>query len=247
MPIDYVRIVEIPLSLSLIDLLPGDKALDVSSPKIISLYLAKLGGIINVIDMLDNEIEFFKFHAKKDKIIANRINAMVGDVRDLKFHDEEFDVIYSISVLEHIFPKKGGDSVAIKEMARVLKPGGRIVFTVPYTKTARIEYKTGSVYERQANRNRKTFFQRWYDKKTLHDNIFNSSGLTLTDIYYIGEKVFVDNPQKRLFMYINNGSRTDLIFGRFYNIIADRCLEISDREEVLEKPYIACCRLFKEK
>ena len=247
MPIDYVRTIEIPLSLSLIDLSPGDKALDVSSPKITSLYLANRGGIISVIDILDDEIEFCKFHAKKDKIIGNRINAMIGDVRNLKFHDEEFDVIYSISVLEHIYPKKGGDSVAIREMARVLKPGGRIVLTVPYIKTARIEYKVGSVYERKLNRKTTNFYQRWYDKKTLHDNIFNPSGLKVTHIYYIGEKVFINNPQKRLFMYINNGSRTDLIFGRFYNIIADRCLEISDREEELEKPYIVCCRLLKEK
>lgn len=171
----------------------------------------------------------------------------MSDVRKLSFLDGEFDVVCSISVLEHIYPETGGDVIAIRKMARVLKPGGRMVFTVPYTKKARVEYKMGTVYERQADKNEKVFFQRWYDRETLEYQLFKPSGLTPTDIYYIGEKVFIDNPEKRLFIYINNGSKTDLLFGRFYNFIANRCLEISDSEEVLKKPYIACCRLVKGK
>ena len=198
------------------------------------------------IDILEHEIKFCRFHAEREKI-NNNINAIVGDVRTLSFLDEEFDVVYSISVLEHVYPDISGDIIAIREMSRVLKPGGRMVFTVPYTKKARVEYKMGTVYERQADKKEKVFFQRWYDRTTLQDHLIKASGLKAKVIYYIGEKVFIDNPKKRLFMYINNGSWADLIFGRFYKFIAKRCFEISDREDVLKKPYIACCLLVKEK
>lgn len=49
------------------------------------------------------------------------------DHEDLPFPDESFDFITCLEVIEHlIFPER-----AIDEMARVLKPGGRVVITVP--------------------------------------------------------------------------------------------------------------------
>jgi len=50
-----------------------------------------------------------------------------GDAHDLPFADETFDRIVASEVLEHI----PDDERAITELARVLRPGGRLAVTVP--------------------------------------------------------------------------------------------------------------------
>ena len=53
--------------------------------------------------------------------------AHVADVCELPFGDEQFDLIYHTMVAEHIeHPER-----ALREMARVLKPGGEIHFLTP--------------------------------------------------------------------------------------------------------------------
>ena len=52
---------------------------------------------------------------------------VVGDVRQLPFPDDSFDFVYAGGVVEHF--RESGRSVA--EMTRVLRPGGRVLFTVP--------------------------------------------------------------------------------------------------------------------
>jgi SAM-dependent methyltransferase len=51
----------------------------------------------------------------------------LGDVRDLPFADRTFDFVYAGGVVEHFRES----DVAVGEMARVLRPGGRLLFTVP--------------------------------------------------------------------------------------------------------------------
>jgi SAM-dependent methyltransferase len=50
-----------------------------------------------------------------------------GDARALPFADATFDCVIASEVLEHIW----ADELAIAELARVLKPGGRMAVTVP--------------------------------------------------------------------------------------------------------------------
>lgn len=72
-----------------------------------------------------------------------------GDFRETQFKDESFDVIISISTLEHVgldntmlYTKdpskrevnKSGFVDAIREFRRILVPGGRCLITVPYGK-----------------------------------------------------------------------------------------------------------------
>jgi len=53
---------------------------------------------------------------------------VVGSVYELPFEDEAFDLVLCMVVMEHLEdPKK-----AIEEMKRVLKPGGRILVSVPF-------------------------------------------------------------------------------------------------------------------
>jgi len=78
-----------------------------------------------------------------DKIVKNQnIKFFVADIRKTCFQDNYFDCITCISTLEHIGVSgrygsdedKQGDVKAIKEMKRILKPGGELLITVPYGK-----------------------------------------------------------------------------------------------------------------
>ena len=62
---------------------------------------------------------------------ADRLSFMRMDGRALSFPDDEFDVVYSLSSIEH-FGGLSGASQAMREMARVLKPGGVLVVATEY-------------------------------------------------------------------------------------------------------------------
>ena len=57
----------------------------------------------------------------------HRLHAAVGDVRGVPFRDASFDAIYSMGTIEHFDETE----LAVAEMARVLKPGGRAIIGVP--------------------------------------------------------------------------------------------------------------------
>ena len=57
----------------------------------------------------------------------HRLLPSVGDVRELPFRDGSFDAIYSMGTIEHFDETER----AVREMARVLKPGGRAIVGVP--------------------------------------------------------------------------------------------------------------------
>ncbi len=55
------------------------------------------------------------------------LRAAAADVRALPFRDASFDAIYSMGTIEHFDETEQ----AVREMARVLKPGGRAIIGVP--------------------------------------------------------------------------------------------------------------------
>ncbi len=54
-------------------------------------------------------------------------NLYCADATKTPFDDSTFDVVVAIELLEHIQDDEG----AVEEIRRILKPGGRLVFTVP--------------------------------------------------------------------------------------------------------------------
>ncbi len=68
--------------------------------------------------------------------------AIRGDVLALPFLDNSFDVVICSEVLEHI----PAEALAIAELARVIKIGGRIAITVPRTLPERINWALSDDY-----------------------------------------------------------------------------------------------------
>jgi ubiquinone/menaquinone biosynthesis C-methylase UbiE len=57
--------------------------------------------------------------------VADRVEVMTGDITRLPFPDASFDVVVSMSVIHNI-PSRDLRDQALRELVRVLKPGGRI-------------------------------------------------------------------------------------------------------------------------
>lgn len=51
----------------------------------------------------------------------------VADIQNLRFADGEFDTVFSTETVEHV----PDPPLAVRELARVLKPGGRLFLTTP--------------------------------------------------------------------------------------------------------------------
>ncbi len=89
----------------------------------------KTGRVVGIdiwsqIDMRDNRPEVTLENARRAGV-ADRIEVRDGDAQKLPFPDASFDVIVSSLVLHNI-PSAAGREQAVREIARVLKPGGRV-------------------------------------------------------------------------------------------------------------------------
>jgi ubiquinone/menaquinone biosynthesis C-methylase UbiE len=57
--------------------------------------------------------------------VAARVQVVDGDMRDMPFADASFDIVVS-NLAIHNVPSQAGRQRSIAEIARVLKPGGRV-------------------------------------------------------------------------------------------------------------------------
>ena len=62
--------------------------------------------------------------------LFERLTFSVADGTGLPFGDATFDITLSMSTLDHV-PDGAGRQLFVNEMARVTRPGGRVVLTVP--------------------------------------------------------------------------------------------------------------------
>lgn len=166
---DYSRAVEYPLAARLLEARAGHTLLDVGAGRRaeFSQHAAQAGLRVTAIDLRDD--------IGAELPPGTGIEVVSADATQLPFADETFDRIAAISTIEHI---PDGDDRAMAELARVLKPGGRLVVSVPFNplRSGTIS-KRGDVYGRSGE---KVFFEHLYDEQLLQDRIVGPTGLVVS-------------------------------------------------------------------
>jgi SAM-dependent methyltransferase len=187
------------------------KILDVGSPKCLGLYLAhRLNVEVHLTDIYEPAVEESRilWNAIRDRARGKAVFS-VQDGRASSYSGEYFDLVYSMSVIEHV-EGTSGDTQGVREMVRVLKPGGCLLVTVPlglkYIEQDRVGVKGAA--EGTASQDH-YFFQRIYAPEDIASRIF-SAALPIE----LQETISI---QRRLGMplnvYRNLGTNLRAIFG----------------------------------
>lgn len=164
------------------------KVLDASSPKLLSLMLAsQTENKVYATDLNDAQI-FSRWQQFARALGLKNYEVEYQDARQLKYPDEFFDLVYSISVIEHI-PGQG-DTEALREFCRVLKKEGRVVIEVPYRRQR--EEIVAHYDSKGAPLETPQFYERHYDAAWLHERLENVQGLSLEKKVILGETLPID-------------------------------------------------------
>jgi SAM-dependent methyltransferase len=151
------------------------RVLDIGSPKCLGLYLAYHYPVeAHLTDIYGPAVaesrilwDPIKKQAKGEAVFS------VRDGRACGFPDDYFDIVYSMSVVEHV-EGWSGDSQSIREMLRVLKPGGRLMVTVPLGSRYIEQNRVGMQGAARETEDRNLyFFQRIYSPEEVERRILS--------------------------------------------------------------------------
>jgi len=94
----------------------------------VSAMLAKKGNDVTLLDLSKNALNRARSVFRKKE---TECKFVVGDLFNMPFKDNNFDLIFNQGVMEHFKPVGLDPSLAIKEMLRILKKDGTLVILVP--------------------------------------------------------------------------------------------------------------------
>lgn len=197
------------------DCLPPDPGacLDVSSPVLFDLYVARHYPTARI-SIINPDIKDMKrTQSLLSDLSMPAIHTALVDVSRLAAIPGGYDTIWSLSVVEHIQDESTDDSTAVKVMFDALRPGGRLILTVPTDKTFKIEYRERDYYGTQSvpagQPKERIFFQRFYDEAAIQNRLIRPLGIAPTRLEWYGETTpgrFADYIQR----WVNNGIDTTL-------------------------------------
>jgi len=117
---------------------PGQRVLDVATGTgLVARALARAGGCEVVgLDQSEEMLRVAREHLAASPKLATRISLVRGEAERLPFADAEFDALTFTYLLRYV----DDQAATLRELARVVKPGGRIgmvEFAVPEDRLAR--------------------------------------------------------------------------------------------------------------
>lgn len=123
----------------------------------------------------------------------NNVEFKKEDARRMSFPNNEFDIVFSDAVIQHL----PDDLAAVREMVRVLKPGGRIVLSVVNKRNFHTLYKMlkGRKYEYG--------YEKSYTRSELR-KILEENGLRVKaeDGFYVGYGLYRLKKYHRVFSFL---------------------------------------------
>jgi len=162
----------------------GSRILDVGSGYSL-LPLALAARRRYVVYITDNEAflpHVLDFHRQKlqkiglqDDAREARIVVDNQDARRMAFPDAFFDWVTCVSMINVL--REDGGSETMREIARVLRPGGRAIVTVPY-----------GLYEERESAPWNPYFTRSYDDAAIDRRLLEPSGLSAETRWYFGDQ-----------------------------------------------------------
>ena len=218
-PIHYVRYIEYALAAALADVGEGMRLLDVGSGgSLLPAFLLSLGATVYSTDIDDGvrcQPHICRLNGLLREKDLERLRVEIRDIRRTGYPEGYFDRVIMLSMVEHIH--YGDDSVAMKEAARILKPGGKIFLTFDVARDAHELIYQGRYYygftmddirgiqdevrndpSRRLQEDFTTLkegynpgYTRFYNERTMMESLVAPSGLELVEHGYFGDHTFV--------------------------------------------------------
>jgi SAM-dependent methyltransferase len=185
-PMDSLRYFEFDFAWRCLLSTEKGRLLDVSSPRLLPLlFVANRPRVEAVFLNPDSKDLPATVKMARELRVAERCQFVDKVIAETAFEDGTFDLITCLSVVEHI----PSDTAAVQKMWELLKPGGRLVLTVPCAQSASAEFVDRDEYGVLGTAaDGFVFWQRFYDENLLRTRIFSVTGLPDKSVVY-GEKV----------------------------------------------------------
>lgn len=185
-PVSITRYFEFDFALSALPSNLGS-CLDASSPRLFSFYALEHRSPRSLL-MINPDIEDLEF----SRVLAAKLSLtnieFAGRAVDQLQSERKYDCIWSLSVLEHI-AEPYDDTVAIQFLYEALRPGGRLIVTVPTDKQFRCEFRVRDHYGMGNEREDGSyFFQRFYDEQAIYDRLLTHISAKPTTLRWFGER-----------------------------------------------------------
>ena len=199
-PMDSFRYFEFDFMWRAVKDMKINSYLDISSPRLLPLMLINKNSKLKA-DLINPD--------KKDMPITKSLAEFLGITKRCRFHPDlieevalepcSFDLVTSISVIEHI----PDDIKAIRTMWSLLRPGGRLLISVPCAAIAKEEYINRNDYKLiDQDENGFVFWQRYYSEELLRQHIFEITGDPHRFLIYAEKEA--DNYEKNVLMKRTN-------------------------------------------
>jgi SAM-dependent methyltransferase len=224
MPLDIDRVVELPWAAGrVIDAHPK-RVLDLAGPKLLACWLAEhTDSEILATDVWETEIARWRKLVNAVDPQRRRFARLALEPADgtaLPYTNDSFDAVVSVSVIEHI-PDEG-DVAAMRELARVLRAGGRLVLTFPYGVAAKDVYVEQDLYGKRYQ-GEPLFFYRRYSPDTVQSRLFSTGQFELVDRIY-WEKHSIQSAQSQLHRLTPSRWEPGRVLGPLLSVIGSRAL-----------------------